>query len=193
MKTKTRILFTCSILILTLMFLFPIWSISLEAPQYPEGLGIYINISSMEGHKTNDLNSINNLNHYIGMKVINPESINELKVMPYFIGFFFLSGIVILLLKKNSLILIWLILFMIVAIVGLYDFYLWGYDYGHNLDPHAIIKIPGMYYQPPVLGTKQLLNFTAHSYPSIGGIAAFLSIGIALYAYMISKISGKIK
>jgi copper chaperone NosL len=187
MKPKTKILFSCSILLLILMYFFPIWSISLEAPQYPEGLGLYINISSMTGHKTNDLNSINNLNHYIGMKVIKPESINELKIMPYIIGFMMLFGVLILLINKKKLILVWIIIFTIISVIGLYDFYLWGYDYGHNLDPKAIIKIPGMFYQPPVFGTKQLLNFTAHSYPSIGGIAAFLSIIIAFISLDVFK------
>ena len=47
---------------------------------------------------------------------------------------------------------------------GFVDFYLWGYDYGHNLDTeHAIIKVPGMSYQPPLIGSKKLLNFKAIS------------------------------
>ena len=60
-------------------------------------------------------------------------------------------------------------LFAAGALAGLADFYRWGYDYGHNLDPEAIIKIPGMSYQPPLIGTKQLLNFQATSWPASGG------------------------
>jgi len=55
------------------------------------------------------------------------------------------------------------------GIAGLVDFYLWGYDYGHNLDPNAAIKVPGMSYQPPLIGTKELLNFVAFSGPDTGG------------------------
>jgi len=58
---------------------------------------------------------------------------------------------------------------------------LWGYDYGHNLDPTAAIIVPGMSYQPPLIGTKQLLNFTAFSGPDIGGwifvVSAVMVIG----------------
>jgi hypothetical protein len=65
------------------------------------------------------------------------------------------------------------------------DFWRWEYDYGHNLDfEHAIIKVPGMTYQPPLIGSKQLLNFTASSWPSLGGIAvgmAFLLGAVALW------------
>ena len=42
------------------------------------------------------------------------------------------------------------------------DFYLWEYEYGHNLDPTAPIQVPGMSYQPPLIGYKMLLNFGAY-------------------------------
>ena len=62
----------------------------------------------------------------------------------------------------------------------MYDFYLWEYDYGHNLSPAAPIKVPGMVYQPPLLGTKMLLNFKAISYPHWGGLALAISMIIGL-------------
>ena len=58
---------------------------------------------------------------------------------------------------------------------ALYDFYSWGYDYGHNLDPTAAIQIPGFSYQPPVVGHKTLLNFDAYSYPDCGGWVVIIS------------------
>jgi len=66
------------------LFAFPMWSIWLEAPQYPKGseLGIFIHVDKVEGSRPNDLDNINNLNHYIGMKRIEPDSIPELKYMP---------------------------------------------------------------------------------------------------------------
>jgi copper chaperone NosL len=181
MKKSSRIIFGIGSLLLILVFIFPIWSISLKAPQYPEGLGLYINISSITGHKQNDLNSINNLNHYIGMKKIDPTSINELKIMPYLIGFFIIFGIFIIINQKKFLVWIWLGLFTLVGIIGIYDFYLWEYDYGHNLSSNAIIKIPGMFYQPPLIGTEQLLNFTASSFPYIGSYAILISIFSAIF------------
>ena len=70
----------------------------------------------------------------------------------------------------------WTGLFLAGALAGLADFYRWGYDYGHNLDPHAIIKIPGMTYQPPLIGAKQLLNFYATSWPASGGWVLILAV-----------------
>lgn len=85
---------------------------------------------------------------------------------------------------------VWLIVFILVAAAGLVDFYLWGYDYGHNLDlENAIIKVPGMTYQPPLIGSKKLLNFEAVSLPGLGGMAAFASvaIGVAVLALEIRR------
>jgi copper chaperone NosL len=65
--------------------------------------------------------------------------------------------------------------YALLGLLGLVDFYLWGYDYGHNLDPTAPIKIPGMSYQPPLIGSKELLNFTAVSFPHVGGVALVLA------------------
>ena len=56
----------------------------------------------------------------------------------------------------------------------------------HHLDfEHAIIKIPGMNYQPPLIGVKQLLNFTAVSWPDIGGWIAFVALALAMAAVVI--------
>ena len=68
----------------------------------------------------------------------------------------------------------------IIIIVVLYDYYIWGYDYGHNLNPHAAIKVPGMSYQPPLIGSKKLLNFTSTSWPAAGGIVIGISILLSI-------------
>ncbi|GIV59723.1 MAG: hypothetical protein KatS3mg043_0812 [Rhodothermaceae bacterium] len=180
MTTRSRILLAVAALSLVLMYVFPIWTISLDAPQYPEGIGMYIKINTITGHKPNDLNNINGLNHYIGMKRIVPESIPELKLMPWLIGGLIVFGLAAALSGKRWMLYTWTVAFLVLAIAGLVDFYLWGYDYGHNLDPTAAIKVPGMAYQPPVIGTKKLLNFTAHSWPALGGWIAFLSLGLGV-------------
>ena len=182
MNDKSRLLLIIASLLLIVAYFTPIWKISLNAPQYPEGIGLKIHINTISGEKPNDLHNINNLNHYIGMKKIIPDSIPELKVMPFLFGFFILFGLVAAVSKKRSLLMIWVGLFIIVALVGLIDFYLWEYDYGHNLNPEAAIKVPGMSYQPPLIGTKQLLNMKTSSFPYIGGFAVLvsLSIGISL-------------
>jgi copper chaperone NosL len=122
-----------------------------------------------------DLQTINGLNHYIGMKTIEPDSIKELTYMPYIVGFLALAGVLAGLTGKKKLLAAWVILFVIAGIAGGIDFYMWEYDYGTNLNPEAAIKVPGMTYQPPLIGSKQLLNFTAHSYPDTAGIIMIAS------------------
>ena len=184
MKTQSKIIIIFASLLLILTFFFPIWYIDLEAPQYPEGIGLEIWLNKITGQKPNDLNNINGLNHYIGMKEIVPDAIPELKIMPFIIIFLIVFGLISGISGKRSLVYIWIVLFFVIAAVGLYDFYLWEYDYGHNLNPHAAIKIPGMAYQPPLIGSKMLLNFNAISMPRIGSwilVAAVVLAAVALY------------
>lgn len=187
MIAKSKIILTSASLLLLLTFLFPLWSIDLEAPQYPEGIGLRIWINQITGLHPNDLNSINGLNHYIGMKEIVPDSIPELKIMPYIIMLMIIFGLVSALTGKRILVYSWIMLFLILAAVGLYDFYLWEYDYGHNLNPHAAIKVPGMAYQPPLIGSKMLLNFNAISMPNISFYILVLAVGLAVLALIIDN------
>ncbi|MCY4674396.1 MAG: hypothetical protein OXD43_11650 [Bacteroidetes bacterium] len=182
MTSLYRITLAVASLALLVAYVAPIWSISLEAPQYPEGIGMYIWINQITGQKPHDLQNINGLNHYIGMKAITPETITELKVIPWVIAFLIGLGLVAAATGKPVMLGIWVGLFLTCTVAGLIDFHLWEYDYGHNLDPTAAIKIPGMHYQPPFIGTKKLLNFTAHSWPALGGWIAFSSLltGIVL-------------
>lgn len=188
MVTKTRVMLFIASILLVLTFFFPLWTIDLNAPQYPEGLGIRIWLDQISGLKPNDLQSINGLNHYIGMKIIDPESIPELQIMPYIIAFMILFGLLNAYLKKPKLVYLWIILFLILGAVGLYDFYMWEFDYGHQLNPNAPIKVPGMTYQPPLIGSKQLLNINAVSLPSVATIIILISISLTVYAlYFNSK------
>ena len=86
---------------------------------------------------------------------------------------------------------LWVIIFVVLGIAGGIDFYKWEYDYGHNLNPEAAIKIPGMTYQPPLLGTEQLLNFTATSLPDVGGIfviaSGLIGMGVLLLEIFFNK------
>jgi len=180
MRRVSRIGMAVAAALLGVPFLKPLWHIGLIAPQYPEGLGLYIWINQITGQKPQDLDSINGLNHYIGMKEIIPESIPELRFMPYLVGGLLVLGLLTALAGKRPLLYAWTGLFVLLSLAGLADFWKWGYDYGHNLDPTAAIRVPGMAYQPPLIGAKQLLNFYATSWPAAGGWALILSLGIGV-------------
>jgi copper chaperone NosL len=180
MRRSSRILVALGSLALALLFVTPLWHIGLKAPQYPEGLGMYIWVNRMTGEKPQDLNSINGLNHYIGMREIVPESFPELRYMPLAVGALIGLGLVAALWGNRKGLYAWTGIFLAGALAGLADFWRWGYQYGHELDPRAAIKIPGMSYQPPLLGGKQLLNFHATSWPGVGGWVAVLVLAMAV-------------
>ncbi|HEC45019.1 MAG TPA: hypothetical protein ENI20_19605 [Bacteroides sp.] len=173
---RPRILMLAAGLALMLMFAFPLWRITLEAPQYPKGLSMFIWVNKITGSEPSTLQNINIMNHYIGMKAIEPDSIPELQFMQYIIIVF--AGLAFLLawLNKWQANLVWLVILVGAGALAIYDFYLWEYDYGHNLDPHAAIKIEGMAYQPPLIGKKIILNFTALSWPQLGSLFMTLSM-----------------
>ena len=72
---------------------------------------------------------------------------------------------------------------VIIGILGIYDFYLWEYDYGHDLSDMAPIKVPGQAYQPPLIGGKWLLNFYATSWPNWGALFFALPMLLAGFAF----------
>ena len=183
----SRILLALSGLGLIVVLFVPLWSIDLVAPQYPEGLVLIINPDGLAGN----VDIINGLNHYIGMKTLHTEDFMEFRILPYIIGVF--AGLFLLAaaIGKRKLLNILVVLYILFGIVAMGDFYKWEYDYGHNLDPNAAIKVPGMAYQPPLIGYKQLLNFSAYSLPATGGwiflIVGGLSLGLAIYEYRSRK------
>jgi len=169
-KSSRLALFLCGLLLIPVLFT-PIWRIDLAAPQYPEGLNLLIFANKLAGN----VDIINGLNHYIGMKTLHTDDFVEFKVLPgiiiFFAAFFILSALI----ANKKLMNTAFILFVLFGIIAMADFYRWEYDYGHNLDPNAAIIVPGMAYQPPLIGYKQLLNFGAYSVPDIGGWLFILS------------------
>lgn len=176
LSVASRILVAFASGALIAVFFLPAWRIDLFAPQYPEGLMMNIWINGLSG----DVDVINGLNHYIGMKHISVDMFPEFKFLPYVVGFFMLLGMTVAITGNRKFLLVYLILTVIGGALAMYDFYKWGYDYGHNLDPKAAIQVPGLSYQPPLFGHKRLLNFDAYSFPDVGG---WIVIGAAILAF----------
>ncbi|CAM3916463.1 hypothetical protein FLCU109888_08700 [Flavobacterium cucumis] len=169
------LLFLISVLFIGSLFV-PMWQIDLDAPQYPEGLVLKLHANKIGG----DVEIINGLNHYIGMATLHTENFIEFKILPYILGAFSLISLVLIFINNRKFVLAFFATFVLFVILAGVDFYRWNYEYGHNLDPNAAIKVPGMAYQPPLIGYKQLLNFGAYSVPDIGGWM-LIGAGIMLF------------
>lgn len=178
-STLSKVMLLVVMALLVSSVFVPMWRIELSAPQYPEGLVLLLHADKIAG----DVDIINGLNHYIGMKTLHKEDFIEFTVLPYIIGFFALCALAVAVIAMKKGLYALFISFILFGILAGVDFYRWNYEYGHNLDPNAAIQVPGMSYQPPLLGYKQLLNFGAYSIPDTGGwmlIAAGLLLFIAV-------------
>jgi copper chaperone NosL len=181
LPVRSRVLMALAALLVLGTFFVPLWRIQLHAPQYPEGLGMLIRLNTITGMKAPDLDNINALNHYIGMKTIDPTAIPVLRVMPWVAGGLVAVALLAAVTGLRVVLAGWLAAFTLAGAGGLLEFYRWSYDYGHNLAPDAIIKVPGMTYQPPLIGSKTLLNFVADSWPATGSWLAGAAFAIGVF------------
>lgn len=161
----SRLMLVLAAVMLVISIFVPIWQIDLQAPQYPEGLTLLIYSNDLGGN----VDIINGLNHYIGMHTLHTKDFIEFSILPYIIGAYALLSLAVALLNRWKALYVLLAAFILFGVIAMIDFYRWEYNYGHNLDPNAAIIVPGMAYQPPLIGYKQLLNFAAYSVPAIGG------------------------
>lgn len=197
MKKASILMIIGSVMLLGL-FVFPMWNIRLGAPQYPEPLGIDIYVNGLQGESEFDIQNIDGLNHYIGMKTLpKPEEMWEFSVFPKVVMAMASLGVLIGLLGFLGKIrpiwfLIWFLTMSALGALGIYDFNLWLVAYGTDLDPNAILKLVNpdgtpMQYNPPLIGHKKLLNFDAFSYPRLGGILLGIGMTLAAVAYFVGK------
>ncbi|WP_202615323.1 nitrous oxide reductase accessory protein NosL [Algoriphagus kandeliae] len=197
MKKASMLMILGSSLLLGL-FVLPMWNIRLGAPQYPDPLGIDIYINGLKGENEFDIQNIDGLNHYIGMKTLpKPEDMWEFDVFPKVVGGMAALGIIIgilgLIIKISPFwFLTWFLAMSVLGVLGFYDFNLWLVDYGSDLDPNAIMKLVNpdgtpMVYNPPMIGHKKLLNFDAYSYPRSGGILMGIGLLMTLAAFYLGR------
>lgn len=183
MSRTTRILVVMASLVLLLTYAYPLWTITLEASHLPERLGMEIRVDDIVGREPGHIEEINHLNHYVGMRPVEPEAIPELRVIPWIVAFLSLFGLVTAVLGRRDLLYVWVATVLVVGLAGLADFWWWEYRYGHDLDEQeAIFRVPGMSFQPPLLGKKKILNFTVWSWPGVGGGAAMGASVLAMVA-----------
>jgi len=195
---KSGLLMILGSLLLLGLFIFPLWNIQLGAPQYPDPLAMNIYISGIEGEEEFDIQNIDGVNKYIGMKKIpKPADMWEFEVFPLVIGGMAAFGVILGILGFFGKLspywfLGWFILMGILGLLGMMDFNNWLLDYGTDLDPNAVIKLTDaegnpLNYKPPLLGTQQILNFTAHSYPRAGAYLLFVGMLLTLIAFFVGR------
>ncbi len=185
---SSRILTLIAVLLLIPAFFMPLYTMTLYSNQFPDGLVLNIYSGSLAGGvhpDREDLSEINTLNHYIGMKPLMAADFTEFKWIPLMLGFFMIMGLRSAVLGKMSHLVDTLVAFAWFGAFAAWHFYDRLHTYGHNLDPTAPVKVPP--FTPPILGSKQMANFTVYNFPGIGtyvllAFVALLAVAIFLTA-----------
>ena len=179
-----RILLLASMLLVIPCYLFPLYDMTMFAPQYPDGLRLHIYSYKLEGGRGGqDAKEINLLNHYIGMKDLDTSDFNEFKWIPFVVGAFGLLFLRTAVVGKIAHLVDVLVLYLYFGLFSLWSFAYKMYWYGHNLSPTASVKVAP--FTPPLFGYKKLANFEVYSYPALGsyalaGVALLLAVAFYL-------------
>ena len=170
---RSRVLIGLLVIPLALSFALPLWHMDFRAPQYPQGLSLDIFSYTIEG----DVQEINTLNHYIGMKSIDKANLSDLDWLPFAISAFSVLCLRVAVVGDfRALIDLW-VGFAYFSTFSLIRFVYRLYIFGHNLDPKAPISVDA--FTPAILGTKQIANFTTISMPAGGTVAlAVFAVGL---------------
>ena len=165
-------------LLLVPSYIFPLWTMTMFAPQYPDGLRMQIYSYKLDGGNAGqDIKEINVLNHYIGMKDLSAADFTEFKWIPFVVGILGLLTLRTAVLGKMSQLVDNFVLYLYFGAFSLWSFGFKLWSYGHYLAPTAAVKVPP--FMPPMFGYKKLANFEVYSYPGVGSYA-LAAVALAL-------------
>lgn len=168
--------------LLVVAVFFPLWKITMFANQFPEGLRLSIYAHQLVGgNGGTDLQGINILNHYIGMREIHAADFVEMKFIPFVLGIFLLLSLRTAVFARVGNVVDLLVLFAYFSAFSLAAFGYRMYSYGHQLSPEAPIKVAA--FTPPVFGHQRIANFDVYSYPGPGSVLLILFV-VALAAVL---------
>ena len=180
-----RLMLLAAAALLVVTYFFPLWNLTMFAPQYPDGLRLDIYSYKLQGGNDNqDVKEINVLNHYIGMKDLVTEDFTEFKWLPFVIGIFGLLFLRAAVLGKASHLVDVFVLYLYFGLFALWSFAYKMYQYGHQLDPKAAVRVPP--FMPPLFGFKKLANFEVYSYPQLGSYALGAVAAVLLLAFVLT-------
>lgn len=171
--------FAAAAILLVISILQPYWQLTLHAPQYPKGLTVTAYVNRLEG----DVQEIDGLNHYIGMRPLNEAATFERTISIY--------GIVVLALLIVTAVYVhnrWAAFLALPALlmpaIFLLDLQYWLANFGQNLDPKAPLSSSIKPFVPPVLGEGKIAQFSTVAEPGTGlwlAVAASVLILIGLW------------
>jgi hypothetical protein len=162
-----RALILMAALLLLPTYVFPLWKMTLFAPQYQDGLRLQIYSWKLDGgNNGQDIREINVLNHYIGMHDLDTAVFTEFKWIPFVVGALGLLLLRTAVLGHMGHLMDVVVLFFYFGLFSLWSFGFKLWVWGHDLSPAAAVKVPG--FMPPLFGYRKIANFEVYSYPEMG-------------------------
>jgi copper chaperone NosL len=164
---------------LILSIFLPYWHMTLEAPQYPKGLKVRTYVNRLEG----DLQEIDGLNHYIGMRPL-----EEAAQLERSLSIVLISATALLVVGAIFIHSKWAALLSFPAVlypfIFMGDMYYWLRNFGQNLDPTAALSNYVEPFVPTVLGQGLIGQFKTIATFGLGFyLAALASILILAGLY----------
>jgi hypothetical protein len=152
-RRPTLFLLAAAFCILVSIFL-PYWKMTLLAPQYPGGLSVQTYVNRITG----DVDEIDGLNHYIGMRPL-----EEAAQLERSLSIAILIVLSLLIVAATFIHSPWAAVMalpaMLFPIIFLADMYFWLRNFGLNLDPTAALSSAIDPFVPPILGEGMLAQF----------------------------------
>lgn len=162
-------------LLLVISIFLPYWSMTLKAPQYPEGLTVEVYVNHLEG----DMREVDQLNHYLGMPPLDEGGKLERAISVFalvVLGLLLIAGVFI----HNK----WAGILAIPALgfplVFLGDLYQILYQYGHSIDPTSALGSAIEPFTPPLFGVGTIGQFSTVASAGPGLILSFVAVGVVL-------------
>jgi hypothetical protein len=183
----SRLFLLATVVLIAVSTLFPLWQMHLVAPQYSDGLDLYIYSYKIEGGGLHGqhLNEINNLNHYIGMKPIQGADFLEMRWMPFVFGLIILITLRSIVFGEMSNVVDLFAVYVYFGAFSIGSFWYRLYTYGHSLDPHAPLQISP--FTPALIGMKQIANFREYGFPQLGAYLLCVSVLFVATAGWLSR------
>ena len=183
---RSRVLLLAGVAVVAAGAVLPLWRIRLVAPQYAEGLTLDMYAYKIEaGNGGQDLQEINTLNHYIGMKAIHEADFVEMQWIPFAIGVFALLGLRAVAIGRIGSLVDLGVLFCYFTVFSMGAFAYRLYTYGHQLDPKAPMTIEP--FMPVLIGRQQIANFVQTSLPLAGSLCLALFLPALAGAIWLSR------
>ena len=159
-----------AVLLLLISIFLPYWSLTLLAPQYPGGLEVNL----YANHVTGDIQEIDGLNHYIGMRSMEDAAPLERTLSIVMIIGIGLLAVAAIWVHSPVAVFFSLPAFLFPAIF-LGDLYFWLWNFGTNLDPKAPLSSSVKPFVPPLLGEGNVGQFKTIASWDIGLIMAIIA------------------